>query len=497
MENESLSTPAATEAETAMHNNKALPMKQDSRFEKYWKMKCVGLPEGAIRNSITRDGKDASIWDLDWDRNYEEQTVPSFPITDLPMKQDSRFEKYWKMKSVGLPEGAIRNAITRDGKDASIWDLDWDRSYEEQEAPSPTILDLPMKQDSRFEKYWKMKCVGLPEGAIRNAITRDGKNGAIWDLDWDKNYEEQTQSEKSAAPAMKDDSRFEKYWKMKSVGLPDGAIRNAMLRDGVDGSILDLNWEMNYETQTQKGMDDSTSIKDDPRYEKYWKMKLMGLPDGAIRNAMIRDGADVSVLDLDWEKSLASQSTKTKDDGVPLKDDPEYSKFFRMLDMGLTKDAVKNALAREGKDPAIMELDPNKSVRTQKQSNGVSRPRTSIIPQKRVRRKKIFWKPIDPGQIKEDSLWSLVRGGSMSLLKFDAEEFEELFTESADPNESNEKKKAASAGKVKTKKAVQVIDGKRSMNGGIILLRLRMEYKKIASIVRKMYVLGTTCDGRI
>jgi hypothetical protein len=72
----------------------------------------------------------------------------------------------------------------------------------------------------------------------------------------------------------------------------------------------------------------------------------------------------------------------------------------------------------------------------------------------------------------------------MSRLKYDIQEFEDLFTESADPGDSK-RKKAESAAK-KVKKSVQVIDSKRSMNGGIILLRLKMDYKVIAKMVDEM-----------
>ena len=53
-------------------------------------------------------------------------------------------------------------------------------------------------------------------------------------------------------------------------------------------------------------------------------MLKMGLPVGAVKNALQRDGKDPSVIDLDPEKSLKAQSKV--DDGPPLKDDPEYSK---------------------------------------------------------------------------------------------------------------------------------------------------------------------------
>lgn len=54
----------------------------------------------------------------------------------------------------------------------------------------------------------------------------------------------------------------------------------------------------------------------------------MGLSIGAAKQACMRDGKDPSVMDLDPEKSLASQTGVgvVEDLGPPLKDDPEYAK---------------------------------------------------------------------------------------------------------------------------------------------------------------------------
>ena len=55
-----------------------------------------------------------------------------------------------------------------------------------------------------------------------------------------------------------------------------------------------------------------------------------------MQNAMQRDGEDPSIMDLDPEKSLTSQLDKeddVADEGPPLKDDPTYSKYFKMLKM--------------------------------------------------------------------------------------------------------------------------------------------------------------------
>lgn len=60
-----------------------------------------------------------------------------------------------------------------------------------------------------------------------------------------------------------------------------------------------------------------------------------GVPMGGVKNAMQRDGLDPSILDLDHEKPVASQlkSDDAADDSPPLKDDPSYSKYFKMLKM--------------------------------------------------------------------------------------------------------------------------------------------------------------------
>ena len=101
------------------------------------------------------------------------------------------------------------------------------------------------------------------------------------------------------------------------------------------------------------------------------------------------------------------------------------------------------------------------------------------------KRKKIYWNPIDPNKIKGDSLWNIVRDDiAMGNLDYDQKEFEELFTESVEAGVQNKKKLGQA--KKEAKKAVQAIDPKRSMNGGIVLSRIKTERKQVAEFVDKM-----------
>jgi hypothetical protein len=60
-----------------------------------------------------------------------------------------------------------------------------------------------------------------------------------------------------------------------------------------------------------------------------------GLPIGAVKNSMQRDQQDPTIMDLDPEKSLESQRPPKLlvEDDPALNKDPIYEKYFRMLKM--------------------------------------------------------------------------------------------------------------------------------------------------------------------
>ena len=218
---------------------------------------------------------------------------------------------------------------------------------------------------------------------------------------------------------------------------------------------------------------------------------------GAVKNALSRDGLDPGIMDLDRERSLNSQQgggddekEEEADTGPALKDDPVYAKYFKMLKVGLPIGAVKNACTRDNVDPSIMDYDPERPLKSQqgKSTSAASAKKKEKKP--KVRRKKLYWTPIDEKKIEKDSLWSIVRGSiNMSQLKYDASEFENLFTDKLEKKKVKSPAAAGGAGATGgggPKKSVQVIDGKRGMNGGIILSRIKMEYSEIAKLVDMM-----------
>jgi hypothetical protein len=153
--------------------------------------------------------------------------------------------------------------------------------------------------------------------------------------------------------------------------------------------------------------------------------------------------------------------------------------------------AVQNAMKRDSMDPSIIELDPEKSVEYQKalatRKKSVLKKKSTKEPKKpKVRRKKIYWSPIEESKIDDNSLWSMIKGSvQFDSLKFDQDEFESLFTDTSTPGEKKKTTSDKSAAS-KQKKSVQVIDAKRGMNGGIILARLKVDFSTLAQMVDSM-----------
>ena len=432
---------------------------------------------------------------LSQEKIKEENEAPNSSSDEIPLKDDPAYAKYFKMMKMGMPREQVLHAMKRDEKDESILNLDPNKSLKSQLPSSSTGDDddgPPLKDDPQFSKYFKMIKMGMPREQVLHAMKRDEKDPAVLDLDPHLSLKSQQTklNKQDDGPPLKEDPDYSKYFKMLAMKLPMGAVKNALVRDGKDPSVMDLDPNKSVKSQiggngTQE--DSGPPLKDDPDYAKYFKMLAMKLPIGAVKNALARDGKDPNIMDLDPNKSVKSQlgaEIEEKDSGIPLKDDPEYAKYFKMESMGLPLDAVKNALVRDGKDPGIIDLDRNKSIAFQmKMKKSSSGPKKPVKKKKKVRRKKIYWNPIDPGKIKEDSMWNIVRDYvAMDKLKYDQKEFEELFTESADPSDQKKTKKPQK----EAKKLVQVIDPKRSMNGGIVLKGLKTENKKIAEYVNHM-----------
>lgn len=207
-------------------------------------------------------------------------------------------------------------------------------------------------------------------------------------------------------------------------------------------------------------------LKDDPKYEKYFKMMKVGMPVDVVKHSMIRDGLDPSVLDGDHNKPV----------GIPLKDDPAYGKYFRMLKIGLPMDAVKHSMERDGLDSAVLDQDHELPAASQKSQD------TEPKEQDSHRRARLHWKTLR--KVTSNSLWARIEKDSTLNIKIDEDEFQELFQ--ADRSAPSAPSVVQRGGPNKQKPSVCVIETKRANNGGIILARLKMSHDDMADAVDRI-----------
>jgi hypothetical protein len=155
---------------------------------------------------------------------------------------------------------------------------------------------------------------------------------------------------------------FKAYFKMMKMGLPKGAAQQKMIKDGKDPAILDMDPEKPLPApEPVGGAAAGPPLKDIEEYKQYFKMMKMGLPKGAAQQKMIKDGKDPAILDMAPEQPLpvAGGDEPT---GPPLKDIEEYQQYFKMMKMGLPKGAAQQKMIKDGKDPAILDMDPEKPL---------------------------------------------------------------------------------------------------------------------------------------
>lgn len=213
------------------------------------------------------------------------------------------------------------------------------------------------------------------------------------------------------------------------------------------------------------------ALKDDPKYERYFRMLKVGMPMEVVKHAMQKDGNDPSVMDGDHNKPV----------GLPLKEDPKYAKYFKMLKMGISMPQVKHAMERDGLMPEVMDQDHNlPALACENMSKSEPKEHDTH------RRARLHWKTLQ--KVTRNSLWSKIEP-EVSQIDFDEEEFKELFQ--ADMTSSVKSPKGVGANRKKGA-AVRVIDAKRANNGGIILARVKMSHDEMADAVDRMYVF---CSG--
>mmetsp|Transcript_3581 Transcript_3581/g.5570 ORF Transcript_3581/g.5570 Transcript_3581/m.5570 type:complete len:1660 (+) Transcript_3581:100-5079(+) len=496
--------------------------KMGPKYKKYLKMCQVGLPLKTVEDRMVTDGLDIDALIKQCTSGASAPSPPSGEtvanptssqvddgskggmVSKAPSNQeessstgsmgvvaldDPRYIKYVNMITVGLPKSAVSNKMVTDGM-----------------APSAEValaileqrpVDLSALPKHKQESPKKQNETTPPQDSVKEEAKKsdDSKSSEDKPVKDGENKEGVTFDEHPT---------YSKFFRMLKAGIPAPAIKQKMELAGLDSSVLDKDPKdiapgepvmktSNLKVATEEKDVEMVALQDHPVYSKYFRMMKVGLPVEAVRAKMKLENIDDSVLDKSPTDMVPVQieSDKKDDPGemVPLQDHPAYGKYLRMLKVGLPLAAAKQKMQDEGFDPNILDNKLTDLVPLDTNYRPARAAEKKRSPSSRVRKKKLHWKALDKSRVGADSLWA--SDDDDDNFKLDPEEFNQLFVQ-------KESKKSATGNitsKLDTKKkVVNLIDMKRGQNAGIALARLKMPFKDVRKRIERMDEKAFTTD---
>jgi hypothetical protein len=405
-------------------------------------------------------------------RKEEEKKESSDKVA---IKDHPKYDKYFKMLKLGLTKEEVKAKMTKDSVDPNKLDLDPETFIPIKEDEPPKDKNkVAIKDHPKYEKYFKMLKVGLPKEVVKAKMTQEGLDPNQLDLDPETLVSLKDDDDGEKVP-IKSHPKFEKYFKMLKVGLPKEAVKAKMVQEGVDPNQLDLDPDTLIPLNDKGKM---VAAQDHPKYAKFFKMLKVGLPKDAIKAKMIQEKANPDIIDKEPTDMIPLDDVKM----IAAKDHPKYAKYFKMLKVGLPKDSVKAKMKQEGVNPDILDKDPDEMIPEEEEAaappanplkGGFKLPMKG--PKGNVEEKKATVR-------KKKLFWKALDASKITSdslwydqdqdIDLDEAEFNQLFVD--DVKEDDKKKKAPSESQ--KKKKICLIDMKRGQNAGIALARVKIPF---------------------
>ena len=236
-----------------------------------------------------------------------------------------------------------------------------------------------LAEDPTYSKYVKMLTRKIPREAVLDCMKKDGVDASVLDK-LISGVEKKSGEKKSVVKKMVklcDHPKYAKYFNMLKKGVPLPGVRHAMMRDGIDASVLDKDPNEEVELEEEK-KDEVKKVKmcEQTKYAKYFNMLKKGLPDTAVRHAIMTDKEDSSVIDRDPNEEVEleeekSEKKQTEEEDlsefkperimrkVPLYQHPDYEQYFTLLDRHVPRVEVEYNMRKANKDVKVLDMDRN------------------------------------------------------------------------------------------------------------------------------------------
>ncbi|KAG6604508.1 putative coiled-coil protein [Phytophthora cinnamomi] len=264
-----------------------LKLKDDPVYAKYFTMRRLGIPDQVIEHKLLMDGMDPNILNMDPEGPSPsgglaptmdaEPTGPILPIMPPPLPRsedesssadDERMELPPPPPSLSEPRAAERRPSGNIG----------------MPFPPPPP---PISPTSSFGGPASLFGDGppAPPPPPPSSTGRPAPPVSEMESSSDDDIEEFAVDEPPAADSgvmkLKDDPAFEKYFKMRKLGMPDGVIQHKLMMDGVTLDILNMDPEGPSPNATGAASLDTAPTApdcDEVRVYKYFAGAVIKLP---------------------------------------------------------------------------------------------------------------------------------------------------------------------------------------------------------------------------
>ncbi|POM78056.1 Hypothetical protein PHPALM_4461 [Phytophthora palmivora] len=252
----------------------------------------------------------SSMGDFDDDESSEVEVHESDGPPVLKLKDDPLYAKYFTMRRLGIPDQVIEHKLLMDGMDANILNMD-------PEGPSPSGGLAPIMDTEPNGPI-------LPIMAPPPPRSRD-----------DSDSEDEGLELPPPPPSLSEPRNMERP-SSGNIGMPfppppppisptasiggpaslfgDGppapppppppsttgrpAPPVSELESSSDDDIEEFDVDEPPPAAADSGV---MKLKDDPAFEKYFKMRKLGMPDGVIQHKLMMDGVTLDILNMDPE----------------------------------------------------------------------------------------------------------------------------------------------------------------------------------------------------
>nr|CCA17110.1 forminhomology 2 domaincontaining protein putative [Albugo laibachii Nc14] len=337
----------------------------------------------------------------------------------------------------------------------------------------------------------KIKMLELKVEELKRSVVKDSTV---------KKEERMQESNMKQGVRVRDHPMYAKYFKLVSMGMPMEQVQERMKQSGIDPAKLEKGDEI--VSESKDGMEVPVQEKmaqGDERYDKFFKLKRMGMPLEQIKLKMIAEGLDSNILDQNETlPPIAKSANAPETTEIPC--DPDYAKFFKLLKLGMPIEQVKMKVSAAGLNPAI--LDSEQSAKASKNhtnagiSNGeiASKIATSAAPistviepqlprkedvKPHVEMRSLFWSRV-PVNVVSSTVWVKLNDANVTL---DLTEMEWMFRKNAvdtiKKEDDTKKKKETTS----IPQQVLLLDPKRQQNVAIAIARIKMSPTDIKNAI--------------